>query len=199
MKTHGIVAADWQLHAAIEGRLAAIILPLQDVIAKSELGFHWLAGETYYFSPIMPDGSLDKILAVGDRIFLQEEWAKEDRLYVSNSEDPNNDYHWVGDAENMPPEAAQHWFEVTGVRVVQIKDLSPQVLFEAGLTGVIPANQHESADLVRQVGCAQLWDRHFAPLRWKPNRWVVVWDVKAIACYRTSGYIPYQSGEHDRG
>jgi hypothetical protein len=86
----------------------------------------------------------------------------------------------------MPPEAAQYWFEVTGVWVMQIKDLTPRQLLDSALTDIdidenFPPEIKATAHLVRQAECAQKWNREFAPLRWDGDYPVVVLSLKAIA------------------
>jgi hypothetical protein len=76
MNTHGIPAAPWQLQAAAEERLKAIAFPLTGRIAKTELVYLWMTGKDLCSSPVRPDGSLDKIIEIGDRIYLQEEWVQ---------------------------------------------------------------------------------------------------------------------------
>jgi hypothetical protein len=170
------------LQAAAEQKLRAIVLPLDGVIAKSASDFHWLVGGTHCSSPIMPDGSLDEIFAVGDRVYLQEEWAKEDQLYVSNSEDPNDDYHWFGEAGDMPPEAAQYWFEVREVEVVPMDKIDCPLAYDAGLTdSVFESFPPQPIPGVTFEQSCKNWDKAYPEQPWHSDRWVIVLAVEAIA------------------
>jgi hypothetical protein len=47
MNTHGIPAAPWQLQAAAEGRLKAIVLPLLPQIETDEMGWKFWRSNVY--------------------------------------------------------------------------------------------------------------------------------------------------------
>ncbi|MGL5719463.1 MAG: hypothetical protein ACRCYP_01525, partial [Alphaproteobacteria bacterium] len=57
-------------------------------------------------------------------------------MHIQLSEDPNDTCRWHGDAKDMPPEAEQHWFEITRVRVMQYAYISEEDIINAGLTEV---------------------------------------------------------------
>jgi hypothetical protein len=155
-KDHGIVAASWQLEAA--DRLTAVILPLTG---------GWVSGDPRG-NPSA--GKLSVGFKDGDRIFLKQEWTREDNFYIQMSEDPNDVQRWHGEAETMPPEAAQHWFEVKGARVTQMNDISLKEMRDSFLFD----------DLFDFLGTAkERWNTTHPDHPWDSSRCVVVLSVEA--------------------
>lgn len=106
MKNHGIVATDWQLKAAQEGQLEAIMLPVEPQPTYSEFIGAWLYKDSFLWDPIT--GQLNREILpykIGDTIYFQEGWYPVEHT--------------------MPIEAAQHKFLVTDVCIQQMKDLFP--------------------------------------------------------------------------
>jgi hypothetical protein len=168
MNTHGIPAAPWQLGVAAK-ELKAILLPLTG---------GWVSGDPSTWPPIE---TLESEVKVGDRIFLQEEWAyfldKVDRevYYPLKRTSPMYPYDWEP-AHTMPPEAAQHWYTVTGVRVVRVLDLTPKDLRLSGLYVI----GSENGKNVNEVTPAR-WNAAHPNYRWYGDLPVVVLSVEAIA------------------
>jgi hypothetical protein len=188
-KDHGIVAADWQMEAA--DRLTAIVLPLADKIAKSGSDYHWMDGESYCVSPIKPDGSLDEIFKAGDRIFLEEEWSdlreyfpRADAFTLKSELKENCHNQAVFDAleidslwqpaHTMPPEAAQHWYEVTDVRVTQMDNISLKEMRDSSLFNPLTDDLFDFLGTVKER-----WNVAHPGHLWNSDRWVVVLEVEA--------------------
>jgi hypothetical protein len=144
METHRIIAQPWQLKAAAEGELKAIILPL--VPQPKADGSLFFRNKKTDFGRLIPATNPASQMQLseycefvslpydeGDYVYLAEEWAKEDQLYISRSEDPNDDELWFGDAEEMPPEAAQYWFDIEEVQIVQRIELPLKKVKESSL------------------------------------------------------------------
>jgi hypothetical protein len=185
MKIHGIPAQSWQLEAAKD--LKAIILPLTG---------GWVSGDPRGWLPIEALGSG---FEVGDRIYLQEEWC-DLREYFSRkdaftlkSELKENCHNQAGvdalemaslwqPAHTMPPEAAQHWYTVTEVRVVQMDEIDSELCHKAGLSDVALAPDTD-IDTVGRVwaGIFMCWNKGNSEHFWQDDRWVVVLSVEAIA------------------
>jgi hypothetical protein len=140
---------------------------------------------------------------VGDRVYLQEEWT-----WVEGYTHPDHD-EWIqelpisrsrffgayeGDedddaiaegwqpAERMPPEAAQHWYTVTGVRVMQmhLRQLSWRDLTKAGIYTRDPDKVVETVDAIMQRTVGR-WNAAHPEYLFHSGRWVIVLDVEAIA------------------
>jgi hypothetical protein len=185
--THGIPAASWQLQAAAEQKLKAIVLPLEGepFFVADECFYYWRNKDFTSCTTIYMNGSLGAgnfLYQKGDRVYLQEKWAKEDLLYVSNSEDPNDDYHWFGEAEDMPPEAAQYWFEVKGVEVMLMDKIDFPLAYNAGLTDLVfesfPPKPIPGVTLDQSC---ENWNTAYPNQPWHSDRWVIVLAVEAIA------------------
>jgi hypothetical protein len=135
----------------------------------------------------------------GDRIYLQEEWC-DLREYFSRkdaftlkSELKENCHNQAGvdalemaslwqPAHTMPPEAAQHWYTVTEVRVVQMDEIDSELCHKAGLSDVALAPDTD-IDTVGRVwaGIFMCWNKGNSEHFWQDDRWVVVLSVEAIA------------------
>jgi hypothetical protein len=185
--THGIPAASWQLQAAAEQKLKAIVLPLEGepFFVADECFYYWRNKDFTSCTTINMDGSLGAgnfPYQKGDRVYLQEKWAKEDLLYVSSSEDPNDDYHWFGEAEDMPPEAAQYWFEVKGVEVMLMDKIDFPLAYNAGLTdSVFESFPPQPIPGVTFEQSCENWNTAYPEQLWRSDRWVIVLAVEAIA------------------
>jgi hypothetical protein len=179
--THGIPAAHWQLQTAVEGRLKAIVLPLLEepvwdkdiecwVLSISGLGkIAW----NYKF----PDHVENFPWQVGDRIFLQEEWdyfldkLEGELCCPLKRTSPMYPYGWQP-AEAMPPEAAQYWYEVKKVRVMQAKDVA--ILSTSFSSG------HSSPILILEEW-TKYWNAAYPEQVWDGDLWGIMLDVEAIA------------------
>jgi hypothetical protein len=186
MTDHGVIAADWQLKAADESRMKAIILPLlpapvlvdtADCQVSRGMEWRWITPKAHATwgknEPIS-----DLVLkycgwAVGDRIFLQEEWCDYSGGLLSRSTHPCQEYEdkWEP-AETMPQKAAQYWFEVTGVKVLQPIDLGVRDL---RLSGLFVYGAEEGA-MVADVVAKRWGESHPEDiLDWQG--WAVVLDI----------------------
>jgi hypothetical protein len=188
MKNHGIVGQPWQLKG---DKLTVIMLSLAGTIAKSGSDYHWMDGKSYCVSPIKPDGSLDEIFKVGDRIYLQEEWCdlreyfpRKD-AFTLKSELKENCHNQAGfdalemaslwqPAYTMPPEAAQYWYTVTGVRVTQMDDISLKEMRDSSLFNPLTDDLFDFSGTVKTR-----WNAAYPEHLWDTDRWVVVLSVKA--------------------
>jgi hypothetical protein len=176
MTNHKIIAQPWQLKAAAEGELKAIILPLPEGCVSG-------SPEDW------PIKSMKCEFNESYRIYLAEDWAKEDQLYISRSEDPNDDELWFGDAEEMPPEAAQYWFEVTGVNVTQAKYLDYFTIGKTGFYCSYPESTYPSEEF------KNAWDKAHPEHLWSGANWVIVLEVRIVNLNRRSPPLYLSPGE----
>jgi hypothetical protein len=190
MNTHGIPATSWQLEAASAGRLKAIVLPLLPEPEFDAGLWRWHPTHLEVLS-VWSDGmpfESHRLLdyQVGDRIYLQEEWAKEDGLFVSRSEDQNDDYQWFGDAEDMPPEAAQYWFSIKNVKVCQFRHLNSLETAQSNLMMLklvdefkILSSEEEDQKLQEHVDdLIQKWNTEYPDYPFDRDRWVVLLTIE---------------------
>jgi hypothetical protein len=188
--THGIPAASWQLQAATEQKLRAIVLPLLPEPNLAGL----IPGEQYWrWKP--KDGivatwwdkwysDLYKLLRYqpGDRIFLQEKWCKHDddlfRWVEPTCEVSEHEAEWLNwqPAETMPHEAAQYWFKISEVKVTQVIDLTAKDLRLSGLY-ILGNENGKNVDEVISLR----WNLAYPNQPWHSDRWVIVLAVEAIA------------------
>jgi hypothetical protein len=152
MNTHGIVGQPWQFVAAKD--LKAIILPLTG---------GWVSGDPRGWPPIEALGSGYE---VGDRIYLQEEWEKEYLVPGLTRTQP---------AHTMPPEAAQHWYTVAGVRVTQMNEISLKEMRDSFLFDPLADDLFDFLVTVKER-----WNAAHPEHLWYGDRWVVVLSVEAI-------------------
>jgi len=184
--THKIVAAPWQLQAAQQGRLGAVIVPLEkQPILYPETKYvyaHWFwEGDTWREKDKFNQYAKIACL-IGDRLYLAEPWCKApwgndegkitSDIYFTESTVPEAEHVGWQPAETMPPEAAQYWYEVTGVRVVQCKVLQFADLAKTGIFYTCPGINYPH-DEMRAV-----WDAAHPDYTWAADRWVVVMEVK---------------------
>jgi hypothetical protein len=174
MTNHKITSQPWQLKAAAEGTLGAIILPLPEgcvsgspedwPIKSMKCGFN----ESY-------------------RIYLAEEWCNfpgrlstgEPPYYELRSNYPplvmpSEKEEWQP-AETMPEEAAQYWFEVGDVRVVQMSDIDLKEIREAGLFNPLVDDLFSLSSTVETR-----WNAAHPDYPWDADRWVIVLDLNII-------------------
>jgi hypothetical protein len=151
MQTHRIIAQPWQLKAAAEGELKAIMLPLVPqpkadrslffrnkktdfgcLIPATNPAFQMQLSEYCEFVSLPYDE--------GDRIYLAEEWDEgfgsfgEDFGFLLRSRTPSwaDDDKWQP-AKTMPEEAAQYWFDIEEVQIVQRIELPLKKVKESSL------------------------------------------------------------------
>jgi hypothetical protein len=181
MTDHGIVAADWQGNTA--DRLTAIVLPLVPQIETHPDGsFYWpnkLATAWMFDTIEQIIKCSDFPYRVGDRIFLQEEWtSKKTTTVLSGAKLEQSKISTVvkrHPVETMPPEAAQHWFEVIGVGVAQAGTFNYVTMAGTGIYSACPGIDYPGRESVA------VWDATYPEHPWSSDLWVVVLDVQPIS------------------
>jgi hypothetical protein len=180
MTDHAIVAADWQLQAADKGRLRAIILPLLPEPKEEAKTWFWPCEPVNLFW-FKSEGIGERLLKrltyqQGDRIFLQEKWCKYDDEFMHwiepNCEVSEHEAEWLSwqPAHTMPSEAAQYWFEVTGVKVVQMNQFTTSNLQATNMGSVDPHPEIFTA--------TENWNAAYPDHPWNSDRWVFVLNVE---------------------
>lgn len=189
MTSHRIIAQPWQLKSAAEGTLGAIVLPLVPepkwnevlqywswvVPSKPEWTIEWRININPYIFNILP-------YQLGDRIYLAEEWFEHDdgfairSLWKSDKNTYFDDSEWQS-AQNMPPEAAQYWYEIQGVRVKQMSYFNHDEVIGAGITSGDIFDGSDGAwerfwDLAKRN-----WNAAHPDYLWDLDRWVIVLDL----------------------
>lgn len=188
--THAHPATKWQLKAASEGKLEAIALPVteSDLPTSGLSNCRLRHGNWFHFDydppewphdyDEPPNGYLLEVpYQVGDRIFLQEEWfsvpnLESQAIYPENPSMQKSDYFFTKShhlacgtqlypAETMPAEAAQYWFEITDVRVLQAKDLTTTDLIKAAIAPL---------PLPPFSKITERWDATYPEHRWYGDR-----------------------------
>jgi hypothetical protein len=160
MQTHRIIAQPWQLKAAAEGTLGAIILPL--VPQPKADGSLFFRNKKTDFGRLIPATNPVSQMQLseycefvslpydeGDHIYLAEKWTQQSSTfgeferYVLKSKEPN----WCDDRRlkpewiepswepphTMPEEAAQYWFDIEEVQIVQRIELPLKKVKESSL------------------------------------------------------------------
>jgi hypothetical protein len=171
MTNHKIIAQSWQLKAAAEGTLRAIILPLPKGCVSG-------SPETWSIK------SLKCEFNESYRLYLAEKWCKgdwgaafDDDIYFVESTTPEAEHMGWQPAETMPEEAARYWFEVGDVRVVQMSDIDRPLCDRAALTGIpsdLPCGVEEWASILMR------WNAAHPDYLWDADRWVIVLDLKEL-------------------
>jgi hypothetical protein len=171
MTNHQITSQPWQLKAAAEDTLGAIILPLPEGRISG-------SPETW------PIKSLKCGFNESDRIYLTEKWCKgdwgaasDDDIYFVESTTPEAEHIGWQPAEIMPEEAARYWFEVGDVRVVQMSDIDRPLCDRAALTDIpldLPCGVEEWASILMR------WNAAHPDYPWDADRWVIVLDLNII-------------------
>lgn len=178
MTHHRIIAAEWQLQAAQEKRLGAVIVPLEPQPIEQDDIFVWKCKpiDLFWFKTESVGNRLIEKLQyqIGDRLYLAEEWynclvshdAWGDTEPVTRSSEPDC-MHQYQPAETMPEEATVYWYEVMGVSMKQIQMLS--------------ISDIEKACWTSDWGEVTAWDEIYPDHPWNADRWVVVLEVKEVA------------------
>jgi hypothetical protein len=180
MTHHKIIAADWQLKAAEQSRLGAVIVPLVPQIKNHVDGIHFVWNNKPATSWLSKEASdiakcSEFPYQPGDRLYLAEQWCEYDDEYIlriePDCEVSDHEDSWLSwqPAETMPPEAAQYWVEVVGVRVAKMRDLTFAELRRTGL-------HYRLMTFSRDI--AQSWNDTYPGFQWDGSRWVVVMEVK---------------------
>jgi hypothetical protein len=182
MTMHRIIAADWQLQAAAQDRLGAVIVPLEPHPIDRDDIFVWKCEpiNLFWFKTEPVGDRLIKKLPyqMGDRLYLAEEWFEHDEGFAIRSlwkADKNtyfDESEWE-DAATMPPEAAQYWYEVTGVRVVQAEKIT-----ELDCEKAMGLYQNAFGNLAYKRFKIN-WNAAHPDAPWSGDRWVVVMEVVA--------------------
>jgi hypothetical protein len=204
MTDHGIIAPDWQIKAAADENLGAILFPLlpepvlvdtADCQVSRGMEWRWItpkAHATWGENELISDLVLKYCgWAVGDRLFLQEEWCKgdwgaafDDKIYFTKSTTPEAENIGWQLAETMPKEAAQHWYEVAGVQVVQMKDLRSEIIIDAGIAPESIFDGRDGAWLEFWLLANKNWNAAHPEYLCCGDLWVVVLDVKTLEAIR---------------
>jgi hypothetical protein len=191
MTDHGIIAPDWQIQAAADGNLGAIILPFPDVQETTNTWFlKWGGIDRFWGKGEMPGQSVYDAIdyQVCDRLFFQEEWCKgdwgaafDDDIYFTKSTTPEAENIGWQPAYTMPKEAAQHWYEVTGFRVMQMGEIDRGLCCDAGLIdkqlnlscGIDSISKQWASIFLR-------WNEALPNHFWDSDRWVVALNAKVL-------------------
>jgi hypothetical protein len=194
---HGIPATPWQLRSLERGQLKAIVLPLLPEPMK--VGRHlWVLRcrptDLFWGDSEVPSKKLLKKLKhqIGDRIYLQERWVNvhwgndqgyiESYIYFTESKVPEAEHYGWQPAETMPQAAAQHWLEITSVRVVQMIDLTLEDYASTGLNDANSAKNSSDSIWDRVTLAAKRWDAAYPQHTWDGgDRWVVLLEVSACS------------------
>jgi hypothetical protein len=185
MQTHRIIATDWQLKAAAAGQLRAIVLPLVPEPVKEGNTWVWTSSpvDLFWFDSEGVGDRLIKRLPYqkGDRLYLAEEWCKgdwgtafDDDIYFPKSTVPEAEHIGWQPAETMPEEAAEHWFEVTGLRVVQMKEVTFNDFALTGIHRACPGINYPKAETV------SAWNTAHPGYPWDGDRHVIVLEVAGV-------------------
>jgi hypothetical protein len=173
MTNHRITSQPWQLKAAAEGTLEVIILPLPEGRISG-------SPETW------PIKSMKCGFNESYRIYLAEEWAEcrdffdgSIHGYETKSQidaiDPNEwQFAICQPAEEMPPEAAQYWFEITEVKVTQAKYLDYFTIGKTGFYCSYPDATYPSEEFKND------WDKAHPEHLWSGANWVIVMEVRTV-------------------
>jgi hypothetical protein len=193
MTSHRIIAADHQLQAAQQSRLGAVIVPLvpEPVFNKKRpqdfANWYTFISQTRPSQIMWYEGfSATDTLKFhlrwkeGDRLYLAEQWFLEDsdfQIYLTKaSVTPPDDDGWQP-AATMPPEAAQYWYEVAGVRVMQCKNLKP---IDYVASGSVRGNLSIGETYEECRRFEKSWDTAHPDHTWAADRWVVVLEIKEV-------------------
>jgi hypothetical protein len=189
MQTHRIIAQPWQIEAAAKGILGVIILPLVPEIEPHIDGINMIWRNKKVTAWITKSPSeiaqcSEFPYQNGDRIYLAEEWAiSEGGLYLYKSDGDDGDEYCS--PEEMPPEAAQYWFEAGDVRVMQMNDISSHLQFVSGLIrglpkGEITEDQRKLFSNAAKGAAIHNWNIAHPDHLWRENRHVIVLEIKKI-------------------
>jgi hypothetical protein len=176
MKTHRIIATPWQIESARRGALKTVILPIVPEPIEQDDIFVWKCEpiDLFWFKTESVGDRLIKKLPyqTGDRLYFAEQWWKSDDYgFFLESTSPDFESFWQPD-ETMPPEAAQYWFEVVGVKAERLSQVSFRSFAESGLHLICPEVNYPSYE--HQAA----WNRSYPDTPWGDNLWVQVLEVK---------------------
>lgn len=132
---HRIIATPAQIAAAQATKLRMLMLayPKELLMREGRWDYHeWIRDEP-------TTCPYEK----SDRIFLAEEWCKEnwgaafdDCIYFAKSTTPEAEHIGWQPASTMPPEAAQYWFSIEHVQVTQMLNIDPEIALRSGVTSI---------------------------------------------------------------
>jgi hypothetical protein len=182
MTDHRIIAADWQIKAAQRGRLGAVIVPLEQYFSHPITKVRHNGLGTAVYSNDFNMGFVHNLFSAGDRLYLAEQWCEYDDEYIlriePDCEVSDHEDSWLSwqPAETMPPEAAQYWFEVAGVRVMQMKNISLSEIKEAFLFHPLVDDLGKFSETTESR-----WNAAHPEHPWSAKRWVVVMEVMEVA------------------
>jgi hypothetical protein len=191
MPTHKIPATPWQLRSLEQGQLNAIVLPLLPIVRKNRATFSLILGSrAYYWEHLekFPEQILWQLrYQKGDRIYLQERWCKgdwgaafDDDIYFTERTTPEAENIGWQPAETMPKGAAQHWLEITSIRVIQSIDLTLEDYVNTGLNDANSAENSSASIWDCAALAAKRWDAAYPQQAWDGgDRWVVLLEVSA--------------------
>lgn len=173
MTNHRITSQPWQLKAAAEGTLGAIILPLPE-------------GSVSGSPEDWPIKSMKCGFNESYRVYLAEEWCNfpgrlstgEPPYYELRSNYPplvmpSEKEEWQP-AETMPEEAAQYWFEITEVKATQAKYLDYFTIGKTGFYNSYPDATYPSEEF------KNAWDKANPKHLWSGALWVIVIEVRNV-------------------
>ena len=136
MKNHRVIATHWQIESARRGELETVILP--------------------YPEPI---------ISKGDHLYLAEQWWESDDYGVFfESTSPDFESFWQP-AETMPEKFALYRFKVTGVSVLQLRQVSFKSFSLSGLHLTCPE---------------EAWNKSYPDTPWGDDLWVRVSEVERL-------------------
>ncbi|MGL5719930.1 MAG: hypothetical protein ACRCYP_03950 [Alphaproteobacteria bacterium] len=192
--THAHIATQWQLKAASEGRLEAIVLPMvpepvlvdtSDCHIPRGMEWRWITQKihTMWGENESPCELVLKGLPyqVGDRIYLAEKWIKSmfDGIELFRlSETPPPTSHgpvvlgpgWRS-PETMPVEHAQYWFEIADIQIQQVKHLNAENSYQSRLS-----HWGDNDEYVKSFFLDSKEMQNDYP--WDSDRWVILLTIK---------------------
>jgi hypothetical protein len=140
MTNHRIIATPWQIESARRGALKTVILT--------------------YKNPV---------IHLGDRLYLAEQWRKSDDYgFFLESTTPDAEMLGWQPAETMPEESARYWFEVTGVTIARLGQVSFRSFAESGLHLICPEENYPSLEH------RAAWNKSYPDTPWRDDLWVQV-------------------------
>ena len=146
MKNHRVIATHWQIESARRGELGTLILP--------------------YPEPIV---------CRGDHLYLAEQWWESDDYGVFfESTSPDFESFWQP-AETMPEKFALYQFKVTGVSVLQLRQVSFKSFSLSGLHLICPEVDYPSYEH------REAWNRSYPDTPWGDDLWVRVSEVERVS------------------
>jgi hypothetical protein len=191
---HGIPATPWQLRALEQGQLKAIVLPLLPEpmkVGRHLWVLHCRPADLFWGDSEVPSKKLLKKLKhqIGDRIYPQERWCKgdwgaafDDDIYFTERTTPEAENIGWQPAETMPKGAAQHWLEITSIRVIQSIDLTLEDYVNTGLNDANSAENSSDSIWDCATLAAKRWDAAYPQQAWDGgDRWVVLLEVSACS------------------